>query len=183
MTKRIGLVLTAALGLIALGPLPAIAQEVMRPDGFGPLRIGMTQAQVDAAMGPPSDEDQAFSEGCLYYRPANAPESLLVMTEGGLLTRITVMGDGNVRTVDGIKLGDDIERLKTRFSAKAGWTPHVYAEPPAGYLIFWADGVKRGQEFYDVEGALGTVVEADQSGKVAYIHVGTPSIQYVEGCS
>jgi len=184
MTEHTKRLLIVALGFLALGQVPALAQEVARPDGYGPLRIGMTQEQVDAALGaaPPHEYPDEI-ERCLYYRPANAPESLLVMVEDGMLTRITIMGESDVTTVDGIKFGDEIEQLKARFSGKAYWKPHAYAPPPAGYLTFWMDGVKRGDEFYDAQGALGTVVEADDEGRVAYIHVGTPSIQYIEGCS
>lgn len=157
--------------------------ELLTPDGFGVLKIGMTRAEVDAAIGPSPFVDEPGADECEFYTPVGAPDDLLVMLEGDALTRITVSGDVAARTADGVVIGDAMQPLKARYARTASWAPHVYAEAPAGYLTLWADGVRRDDGFYDGEGARGLVLEADSSGKVAYIHVGTPSIQYVEGCS
>ena len=172
-----GCTVTAQADALAGGP------DVITPDGFGVLRIGMTRAEIDAALGSTPIEDEWASDECEYYSPLNAPDDLLVMVENGVLTRITVMGELPVRTADGVGLGEPIEPLKARYQTNGSWTPHVYVEPPAGYLTLWADGIRRDNQFYDAEGARGLVLEADIDGKVAYIHAGTPSIQYVEGCS
>jgi hypothetical protein len=54
----------------------------------------MTLAEVTAAAGPDSDPDSvggAEPESCDQFRPANAPEGVLVMIEQGKLTRISLV--------------------------------------------------------------------------------------------
>ena len=50
-------------------------------------------------------------------------------------------------------------------------TPHKYADAPAHYLTYWATPAKRGVRY-----------ETDEKGVVTIVHVGGPSIEYVEGC-
>lgn len=58
-------------------PVPA-AEPVLTAEGFGPLRIGMTRAQVVEAMGEDSDPEAVGGpdpESCDEFRPARAPEA------------------------------------------------------------------------------------------------------------
>ncbi len=160
------------------------AAEVLAPQGYGPLKIGMTQAEVDALVGPPpaSAAEAELSE-CRQYHPPRAPEGLLVMTEKGVLTRLTAIRGSTVKTADGVGVGYDGEQLKAKYGATARFSPHKYVEAPAGYLTTWPGAGHLLGTYVADTSARGLVFEIGQDGKVAFIHAGGPSIQYVEGCS
>ncbi|MEN5168763.1 hypothetical protein ABE444_04280 [Brevundimonas pondensis] len=162
----------------------AAAAEVLTAQGYGPLRIGLTQAEVDAAVGPPPvNVAEAEPSECRQYHPPRAPEGLLVMTEKGVLTRLTAIKGSTVKTADGVGIGYDGEQLKTNYGAAARFSPHKYVEAPAGYLTTWPGAGHLLGTYVADPAARGLVFEIGQDGKVASIHAGGPSIQYVEGCS
>ena len=81
----------------------ATSSPVLTPQGYGPLKIGMTQAEVDAAVGPPPvNAAEGEPSECRQYHPPRAPEGLLGRTETGVLTRRTVTRDSSVKTADGV---------------------------------------------------------------------------------
>lgn len=162
----------------------AASSPVLTPQGYGPLRIGMTQAEVDAAVGPPpANAAEAEPSECRQYHPPRAPEGLMVMTEKGVLTRLTAIGGSSVKTADGVGVGYDGEQLKTKYGATARFSPHKYVAAPAGYLTAWTGGDHLSDAYVSDPAARGLVFEIGRDGKVAFIHAGGPSIQYVEGCS
>ncbi|WP_312782351.1 hypothetical protein [Brevundimonas sp.] len=164
--------------------LDAAGAEVLTPQGYGPLKIGMTQAEVDAAVGPPpASAAEAEPSECRQYHPPRAPEGLLVMTENGVLTRLTVTTGSSVKTADGVGIGYDGEQLKTKYGATARFSPHKYVEAPAGYLTIWPGAGHLLGTYVADPAARGLVFEIGQDDRVAFIHAGGPSIQYVEGCS
>ena len=160
------------------------AADVLTPQGYGPLKIGMTQAQVDAAVGPPPAKvAEAEPSECRQYQAPRAPQGLLVMMEKGVLTRLTAVRDSTIKTADGVGLGSDGEQLKTRYGASASVTPHKYQEAPAAYVTLWPGADHLLNTYVSDPAARGLVFEIGQDGKVAAIRAGGPSIQLVEGCS
>lgn len=166
-------------------PMPTPAQaNVLTSEGFGPLRIGMTLGEVNAALGPDSDPGSvggAEPAQCDQFRPERAPEGMLVMIEQGVLTRISLIRDSTVKTDRGLGLGDTAATVKTAYGAQATVTPHKYSAAPSEYITVWTRG---GAATYVTDAAArGIVYEVGQEGTVQAIHAGGPSIQYVEGCS
>lgn len=165
-------------------PADAASATVLTPLGYGPLRIGMTQAEVDAAVGPPpANAAEAEPSECRYYHPPRAPVGVLVMVENGTLTRLTATKDATVKTQDGVGVGDDGEQLKARYGASATVTPHKYQGAPSAYVTLWPGKPQLRGAYVTDPTARGLVYEIGQDGKVAFIHAGGPSIQNVEGCS
>lgn len=156
------------------------------PEGYGPLRIGMTLAEVTAAMGPDADPAAvggADPEQCDQFRPARAPEGLLVMVEDGRLTRISLINDAKVETERGLVVGSAAEAVEAVYKTAAKSSPHKYVEAPARYITVWkkaAPAVENGPVSPE---ARGIVYEVGKDGRVEAIHAGGPSIQYVEGCA
>jgi len=166
-------------------PTPPASGNSLRADGWGPLTIGMTLAEVTAALGPDGDPDAVGGpdpESCDEFRPERAPEGLLVMIEDGRLSRLSVVDMLALKTGEGLGLGDMAEAVKSAHGAQAQATPHKYVEPPAEYITVWSGGPRADTHVED-EAARGVVYEIDGTGKVGAIHVGGPSIQYVEGCA
>jgi len=162
----------------------AASANVLTPLGYGPLKIGLTQADLDAAVGPPPvNAAEAEPSECRYYHPPRAAEGVLVMVENGTLTRVTATKDATIKTEDGIGVGDDGEQLKARYGAAATVTPHKYQGAPSAYVTMWPGRADLQGAYVTDSTARGLVYEIGQDGKVAFIHAGGPSIQNVEGCS
>lgn len=162
-------------------PAPtATDPQALTAEGWGPLRIGMTRDEITAALGPdanPGAVGGADPAQCDQYRPQRAPDGMLLMVEGGRLTRISLTRDSQVKTDRGLGLGATPPEVVSAYGAAIRSEPHKYEGPPANYLTVWthgdgADPASRGIR-YEVTG----------SGKVMLIHAGGPSITYVEGCS
>ena len=162
-------------------PQPA---PILTAEGFGPLRIGMTLADVVTTYGPDSDPGSVGGpepESCDQFRPARAPANLLVMIEEGRLTRISLVSGSEVKTDRGLYLGLPAAQVRAAYGPELRAEPHKYADPPAEYLTVWARGGPDAEGIAS-EGSRGIRYEIGSDGNVATIHVGGDSIQYVEGC-
>ncbi|HRO34441.1 MAG TPA: hypothetical protein PLQ03_13645 [Brevundimonas sp.] len=154
--------------------------NVLTAQGFGPLRIGMTRAEVEAALGAdanPNAVGGADPEACDLFRPARAPEGMLVMLEQGVLTSVWVARNTEVKTDRGLGVGDTAERVRQVYGTSVTAEPHKYVDAPAAYLTAWTTADQTSAA------ARGVKYEIGQDGKVTRIGVGGPSIGYVEGCS
>jgi hypothetical protein len=166
---------------------PEAEAWVLTSEGLGPLRIGMTLAEITAAAGPDSDPDAVGGpepESCDQFRPARAPAGVIVMVEEGRLTRISLDEGSQVATDRGIRVGDPARRVREIYGEALTEMPHEYVEAPAAYLTHWAGNVRPGEGGYvEDSAARGIRYETDERKRVTVIHGGGPSIQYVEGCS
>ena len=154
-------------------------------EGWGPLRVGMTIAEITVALGPDSDPNAvggADPESCDQFRPERAPEGLLVMVEAGRLTRISLINPSQLKTDRGFGLGDSAAAIKAAYGPAAVASPHKYREAPAEYITAWR-GTAPSPTGPTPDSARGIVYEVAENGRVEIIHAGGPSIGYVEGCS
>ena len=157
---------------------------VLTAEGYGPLRIGMTLADVVTTYGPDANLDSVGGpepEVCDQFRPARAPEGLLVMVEDGRLTRISLMNGAELETDRGLRVGADAAAVRAAYGSRLQAGPHKYQDPPAEYLTIWTRG-GAGEDEVAPPDSRGIRYEIGQDNKVAMIHAGGPSIQYVEGC-
>ena len=189
--------IVALLGLSACNaPVPAPPPETTPPpatpvtpptpadqltaQGFGPLRIGMTRAEVIAAMGE-NDNPNAIGgpdpASCDMFHPARAPEGLYVMVEDGVLTSVQLASTGVLKTDRGLGIGDTAVAVKQAYGADARVTPHKYVDAPAEYITVWTTAD------HDGPAARGIRYNIGADGRVQAIAVGGPSILYVEGCA
>jgi hypothetical protein len=164
-------------------PAPAPAGDVITAEGFGPLRIGMTRAEVVAALGEdsqPGGTGGPEPEQCDEFHPVNAPDGLLVMLEKGVLTRVSITRNTAIKSDRGFGVGDTAEAVKAAYGPRAVASPHKYQDPPAEYITAWSTG--GGTGYVQDPAARGVVYEVSQNGRVSAVRGGGPSIQYVEGC-
>ncbi len=163
-------------------PAPAAA-DMLTADGLGPLKIGMSKAEIIAAVGDTRTPDAVGIPGdCIEFQPLRAPDGLWVMLESDKLTRITIGDLSTVKTDKGLGLGDTPDAVKAAYGADAKASPHKYQDNPAEYITWWK-GAPRSEPYVEDDAARGIVYEIDGTGKVGAIHAGGPSIQYVEGCA
>lgn len=162
----------------------AAPSDVLTADGWGPLRIGMTRDDVEAALGGAANPDAVGGpepEICDEFRPARAPEGFYVMIENGLLASITLTEGTTVQTPEGLSVGDSADAVRAAYGDRLEVYPHHYIGLPAEYLTIWTTGAIPESGDPD-ENARGIRYETDAEGMVQRIHAGGPSIQYVEGC-
>ena len=63
-------------------PATPVDANAVTAQGWGPLRIGMTRAEVEAALGADANPNAVGGpdpESCDVFRPTRAPEGLMVM--------------------------------------------------------------------------------------------------------
>lgn len=159
---------------------PVSAADKLTALGFGPLRIGMTRAEVEAALGPDADPEAIGGPdpaSCDMFRPERAPEGLLVMVEDGVLTSVWLSRNTVVATDRAVNIGDTAAEVKSLYGEAAEVEPHEYVDAPAEYIIVWSTAD------HDSPAARGLKYEIGTDGRVQTIAGGGPSIQYVEGCA
>jgi hypothetical protein len=165
--------ISKALIFVILPGTLALGQDlrVVRPDGIGPAKIGMTLPQLNAALhehfAMPKEKDD---QGCFYASPRSHPQ-LAFMIEDGHLTRVDVNKPGT-STVEGIQVGDTEARAKSVYGRKLKIEPSKYARDEGGHYLT----LQPANEKYGVR------LETEK-GKITEFYAGTDNaIQYFEGC-
>lgn len=161
----------AAVALLAGAAAPA---PRLNADGYGPLRTGMTRAQVERLMGRdahPRAVGGPEPDRCDEFHPRRAPAGLIVLLSERRLARVTATRAG-VASDRGIRVGDPVARVRAAYRGRRLVDePHTYVDAPARYLTWWAVPKRRGIRY-----------EIDAKGRVSAIHAGGAAIEYVEGC-
>ena len=155
------------------------SERLLTPDGWGPLRIGMSRAEVVAAAGEDANPDAVGGpdpDRCDEFRPSNAPAGILVMLENGVLTRISVSRTADIRTPEGFSVGDQGSDVIAEYGSRAQVDPHQYWEPPAKYITVWRPASPEADR-------RGIRYEIDSTGAIVHLRAGGPSIEYIDGCT
>ena len=164
----------SALALLSLAACERAGEPVAEPPSAA------ANPPSEAAMGPDADPQAVGGPdpaSCDMFRPARAPEGLLVMVENGVLTRVQVSRNPQVETDRALNIGDTAAEVKRVYGDAAVVEPHKYLEAPAEYITVWATADRSGPN------ARGLRYEIGPDGGVTSIAGGGPSIRYVEGCS
>lgn len=176
----------AALCLAALAASYASAQEATRLtwEGLGPVRIGMTLDEFRTAAGPLNPADSSGEPGgdaCWQTQPAAFPEHVFAMIEDGIVTRIDVYDNRDVRAFESVGIGatEDEVANATRNAADIYRKAHPYLDEVGHYLLrLGVRGPELGKAFifetYKKDNGPFTVI----SFRVGLI----PSVLYIEGC-
>lgn len=164
---------------------PAADPNDITSNGWNVLRVGMTRAEVTAAVGAgnPNAAGGADPQACDLFHPANAPEGLLVMIQQDVLTSIILRNNTAITTDRGFGVGSTAAEIKAAYGASAQSEAHKYVEG-AEYITVWTSGgPSTPGAFVEDANARGVRYETDAQGVVTAVHAGGPSIQNVEGCS
>jgi hypothetical protein len=151
-------------------------RDFARLDGYGPLRFGMTLAQMREAWGAtlngaPPDGD---ADACFYLNVvgAGATPYLAFMLEGGRFVRYDVSNDA-LPAPGGGRRGMTEAELQALYRGALQAAPHEYVDG-GKYLAFDTSGVAPSR----------LVFETDARGVATEWRVGlSPQADYVEGCS
>lgn len=168
----------AFIGIVCVTPIGARgADRMMTLDGLGPVRIGMTVSEAEAALGaklsPFDPNDPAEQEACWLTERADGTDRLVrYMVEDAVIARIEVW-DKSIVVEKGIKVGDSEAQAREAYGAALEITPHPgdYDHVQGRYLTVYSPDKKRGVLFEVI------------SGKIRAIRTGIlPAIRYLEQC-
>ena len=162
-----------ALLLTAAAPAPSY-NGALTPAGWGPVRIGMSRAQVEKALQVQLEGDAFDNQGsCIDLYSSNEQlAGLYFMFLDGKLSRVSIGGKSSVKTPRGMGVGSTEEEVRSAYGKQLQAEPHHYLDLPAEYLTYWVKPAKSGVRF-----------ETDAQKKVETIHAGNDSIQLIEGCA
>lgn len=161
--------------------VPVSAADKLTAQGFGQLKIGMSRAEVEAAMGPdarPGAVGGPDPAACDLFHPRDAPAGVLAMVEGGVLTSVWLdPAATQVETDRALNIGDTAAEVRRVYGDQVQAMPHKYEDAPAEYLLVWTT------PDHASPAARGLKYEIGRDGRIVRIAGGGPSIQYVEGCA
>jgi hypothetical protein len=168
--------ISAMLLMMALAPVCmtislADANWVVRNDGVGPIKIGMTLLQLNQALHesftvPRNKTDQ----GCFYVKPTKHPH-IAFMIEDGRLVRVDVDAPG-IFTVEHLQVGDSEAGAKRAYGHRLKVEPSPYLPPEVGHYLTARSS----------DGRYGIRFEVEK-GKIQTYYAGEfKAVQYVEGC-
>ena len=145
---------------------------VLTPDGLGPVKMGMTQAQVVKALGGKLTGEAIESDDICVEKDSSRLPGVGFMFEDKKLVRISLDTDAKIATARGVRAGVTAAAVRKAYPKGLLTEPNAYIEKPAEYLTFWT-----------VKGKKGVRFEVDEKRNVYVIHAGTAAIQYIEGCA
>jgi hypothetical protein len=142
------------------------------PRGIGQISAGMTLDEANAATGNALIVPPTLQE-CDWVRVKDAPKGLLLMVEGGKITRVNIDDSSTIATTNGAKVGDTEAQIELLFAGQVEVQPHKYTD--GHYLV--VTPVDPAEKDYRI------VFETDGKKVLRYRSGLVPSVQYVEGCS
>ena len=141
---------------------------VVRDDGVGPVKIGMTLAQLSAALHQELAPDERDEHGC-FYIDVHGHDHVAFMIIDGKVVRVDVGAPG-LKTSAGIQVGDSESRARQVYGTGMKVTAHTYIDD-GHYLTVRSANGQYGVRF------------ETENGKIVGYYAGTyEAIQYVEGC-
>ncbi|WP_411282068.1 hypothetical protein [Gemmatimonas sp.] len=140
--------------------------------GIGPVRVGMTLAEVAGATSAGIRLVGTDSTECSYLSWRDGPPGVLIMAEGGRVVRIDVQNPA-ITTSEGIKIGSTEAEVQQRYTGRVEVQPHKYTD---GHYLVVTPRRPTDSNLRIVFETDGQKVETFRGGRV-------PQVQYVEGCS
>ena len=138
--------------------------------GIGPVKAGMSMDEARTVMHGEFDIPANLGE-CGFIKPRSGPKGIIMMVEKGEISRVDVVSGSTVATVEGAKIGDTEDRIKSLYPGQVEVQPHKYTD--GHYLVVTP---KNG-------GDNRIVFETDGKKVLRYRSGRMPAVQYVEGCS
>jgi len=152
---------------VAAAPAP-----VLTPQGFGPIRIGMSERAAAKTAGVRIAKDDGVDTFECRIDKVRGQPGVYAMAERGVITMIGVREPSRVRTDRGLGLGSREAEVRRAYGPALKVATAAYLEEPAHDLTFWEPGGRRG-----------ILYETDDHGRVTWIRAGSRSIELIEGCS
>jgi hypothetical protein len=165
--KRLLATTALLLVLTARAADPDVA--VLEPSGLGPIKLGMSVAQLASQLGEPINEPSDPKERSCWYVESSKHPDVQFMVKDGRLRRIDVQST-RVAALGAIRVGDSEQTVKRRFGTRVVQAPHHYGGPKDHYLTVRLNS--------------STAIRFETTdGKVDLFYLGgLEQVQLVEGC-
>jgi hypothetical protein len=148
------------------------ADSRIGPRGVGPIVFGMTPEQAAATgmdLVPYGSPEPGSS--CYFVRPENLP-GVDFMVEDGTLRRVDERA-GNMRTVDGFRIGDDAGDVMKFYGHRAAIAPDKY-DPHAQTIDVTPEGADADK--------YRTIFKVKDKEVYEIVAGALPQVEYVERC-
>jgi len=146
---------------------------VVTAKGIGAIRVGMTMAQVSAALGTTvTGSANRESTSCDQVNVPIGTNKVLLMFVDGRVARVDIV-DAGISTQEGVHVGDAEARINTLYAGHVQTTPHKYTD---GHYMTVTPAVPEDSSFRLVFETNGKAVTRYRGGKL-------PEVEWVEGCS
>ena len=171
---RQSLITVILVSLAACAPRnESAADQIIAGFGeIGPVRLGMTQSQIEEAIGTTVSRGQAGSHdeiSCYYLRYEGPYSGIGFMMNDDRLVRYDVWASG-IRTRTGIGTGSAMDEVAASYDQPVRATPHKYTD---GKYVSVDDG-----------NGIKLLFETDAAGNIERYRSGrSPEVDFVEGCS
>ena len=144
---------------------------LVRPEGVGPIKIGMTPRELSSVLQQsiqvPTSGDE---KDCFYFEPKDHP-GLSVMILHKRVGRVDI-ANSQFSTAEGVRIGDSEEHARKVYGSGLKVEPHHYDAPEGHYLTILSAQHRLGVRF------------ETYNGKITSYYAGTSeAISLVEGCS
>jgi hypothetical protein len=147
---------------------------ILRADGVGRVRVGMTLAEAAAAIPGGLADTAGLEHDCDIAKPRTGPRGLWLMVMRDTVVRVEAADSGTaIATALGARAGDSEARIRQLYPA-ARVQPHKYDE--AGHYFVVIPGAPADTIHRIVFETDGKVVRQIRGGLY-------PPVEYVEGCS
>ena len=157
--------------LVAAGQTSLSNMDVVRMDGIGPIRIGMTLREVNKALRTSYSTPTEPDERSCFYVDVPGHHGLELMILNGRFVRVDV-DDKTTKTEVGIHNGDSERSAMSKYGGKLKVEPQFYSPETGHYLTLFSADKKYALRF-----------ESDD-GKVTRYYAGkSEAVSFVEGCS
>ena len=154
-------------------PAPPPSSEppwTVRAGGYGPIRVGWTVTELNAALNENVRPTYQASDECDYIHPARLPVRVNLMVVKDTVVRVDVDTTG-VLTEKGAGVGDTEQRIAELYGPV---TVQFHKYRPGGRNLIVTD---------PADSMLRIIFETDSGRVVRYRAGRRPPVDYVEGCS
>jgi hypothetical protein len=179
LTSLVGAVAFALLAGCDASPRDPVARPAdgsaaltVRADGIGVVRVGMTLAELNAALGDSLTVSYTDFEGCDHVQPAALPPSVALMILDDSVARVEV-DSSDVPTAEGARVGDTEAAVLALYGTRATVSPHKYTGPEGHYVTVADPADSTHLIIFETDGKVVTLFRAGR----------TPAVQFVEGCA
>lgn len=166
----------------AIAQTPLTNNSRLAIDGIGPIQVGMTIAEAQAATGMRFIQGASFGRTpdwqCSYFTPVNGPEGLRLMVINGEIVRVDVTRDSRIETLSGAGIGDSERFILSLYPGQIEISRHPYiGRPPYNgrYLTYVPQ---------DAADRVYSLIFETSRGEVTSFRSGfRDAVAAIEGCS
>ncbi len=150
-----GAIAAIAAGVLWSQPARAALDEDAQANaqGLGPVRIGMTVAQAEKAIGAPITYDPSAGGGrdCRYAWPSAGMKQVRFIIARGVILRIDI-SDYAITTDKGARIGDAEARIKAIYAGDVVENPHPYI--PGGHDLIVPSADNKSAILFETDGEV-----------------------------